>query len=76
VDTSTGIFTQVHGSCPKVDIDYTEDTFYPFYVLFGCQKSSLIEFEDSLREIRPLLDEPKDFEKIIAENLKIDQAWM
>ena len=48
--------------------------FYPISVRFGYRESDPIEFRKNLREIRPLLDDMLDFEKVISERSRIDRA--
>jgi len=46
--------------------------FYPFRVQFGYTEPDPSGFKKSLMEIRPLLDDMLDFEKVIVERSKID----
>ena len=46
--------------------------FYPFSVRFGYREADPVAFEKDLKEIRPLLDELLDFEKVMSERSKID----
>ena len=48
--------------------------FYPFCVRFLYTKPDPVKFENNLKEIRPLLDDMLDFEKVMAERLNIDHA--
>ena len=48
--------------------------FYPFSVRFGYAKPDSVKFEKNLTEIRPLFDDMLDFEKVMSERSKIDQA--
>ena len=48
--------------------------FYPISVRFGYRESDPIEFRKNLREIRSLLDDMLDFEKVISERSGIDRA--
>jgi tetratricopeptide (TPR) repeat protein len=45
--------------------------FYPFSVRFGYREADSVAFEKDLKEIRPLLDELLDFERVISERCKI-----
>jgi len=46
--------------------------FYPFSVRFGYREPDPAAFEKDLKEIRPLLDELLDCEKMMAEKVQID----
>ncbi|MDP7630840.1 MAG: sulfotransferase, partial [SAR324 cluster bacterium] len=46
--------------------------FYPFSVRFGYREPDPVAFEKDLKEIRPLLDELLDFEKMMSEKAQID----
>jgi hypothetical protein len=46
--------------------------FYPFSVRFGYREPDPVAFEKDLKEIRPLLDELLDFERVMSERSKID----
>ena len=46
--------------------------FYPFSVRFGYREPDPVAFEKGLKEIRPLLDELLDFEKMMSEKAQID----
>ena len=46
--------------------------FYPFSVRFGYMEPDQAGFEKNLKEIRPLLDDMLDFEKVISERSQID----
>jgi tetratricopeptide (TPR) repeat protein len=48
--------------------------FYPISIRFGYRESDPIEFRKNLREIRPLLDDMLDFEKVMSERSGIDRA--
>ncbi len=48
--------------------------FYPISVQFGYRESDPMGFKQSLRDIRPLLDDMLDFEKVIADSSKVDHA--
>ncbi len=48
--------------------------FYPFSVRFGYREPDPIEFKNNLREVRPLLDDMLDFEKVMSERSGIDPA--
>jgi len=45
---------------------------YPFSVRFGYREADPVAFEKDLKEIRPLLDELLDFERVMSERSKID----
>ena len=49
-----------------------ETLFYPFNVEFGYKKENTKVFKNNLKIIRPMLEEMLNFEKVIANNLKID----
>ncbi len=56
--------------------------FYPFSARFGYRQPDQGEFENHLKDLRPLLDEPLDFERAMAgksgagpENIKCGQAF-
>ena len=46
--------------------------FYPFSVRFGYREPDPVAFGKDLKEIRPLLDELLDFERVMSERSKID----
>ena len=46
--------------------------FYPFSVRFGYAEENLDKFKNDLIKIRPLLNQMFDFEKKIAQNIKIN----
>ena len=46
--------------------------FYPFSVRFGYVKENLEQFKNDLQTIRPMLDQMFDFEKKIAQNIKMN----
>jgi len=46
--------------------------FYPFSVRFGYREPDPVAFKKDLKEIRPLLDELLDFERVMSERSKID----
>ena len=46
--------------------------FYPFSVRFGYIKENEEQFSVDLKTIRPLLDDLFDFEKVLAEQLKLN----
>jgi hypothetical protein len=50
--------------------------FYPFSVCFGYQDSDPDQFQKDLKDIRPLLGDMRDFEKIMAEQLNIDHGQL
>ena len=46
--------------------------FYPFSVRFGYREADPKQFQSDLKEIRPLIDDMFDIEKVIAKRMKID----
>ncbi len=48
--------------------------FYPFSVRFGYREPDPAAFEKDLKEIRPLLDELLDFERVMADRANIDRG--
>ena len=48
--------------------------FYPFSVRFGYQEPDPGQFRKDLKEVRPLIDDMLDFEKVMAERSKTDHA--
>ena len=46
--------------------------FYPFSARFGYVEEDDAQFRKDLREVRPLLDKPLDFEKTLAEDFPAD----
>ena len=48
--------------------------FYPISVRFGYRDSDPTEFKKNLREIRPLLDDMLDFERVISERSGTDPS--
>ena len=46
--------------------------FYPFYVRFGYQKPDATKFENDLKEIQPLVNEPMEFERSMLERTKLN----
>ena len=46
--------------------------FYPFSVRFGYREPKPLAFEKDLKEVRPLLDELLDFEKVMSERSNTD----
>ena len=51
-----------------------ETLFYPFSVRFGYREADPEQFQNDLKEIRPLLDHMLGFEKTMAERLNIDHG--
>jgi hypothetical protein len=50
--------------------------FYPFSVRFGYREPNPIQFQKDLKEIRPLLDDMLDFDKVMAKRTGIDLALL
>ena len=48
--------------------------FYPFSVRFGYIEPDPAGFKKNLKEIRPLLDDMLDFERVLSDRAKIDPA--
>ena len=61
------------GNIFKNDDRFILDTlFYPFNIEFGYKKENKKVFKNNLKIVRPMLDEMLTFERVIANNLKID----
>jgi hypothetical protein len=69
---TTSIQRSVGSIFSKKDQFVLRTLFYPFSVRFGYREPDPVAFEKDLKEIRPLLDELLDFEKVMSEKSKID----
>ena len=69
---TTSIQRSVGSIFSKKDQFVLRTLFYPFSVRFGYREPDPVAFEKDLKEIRPLLDELLDFEKVMSERSKID----
>ena len=69
---TTSIQRSVGSIFSKKDQFVLRTLFYPFSVRFGYREPDPVAFEKDLKEIRPLLDELLDFEKVMSEKSKIE----